>query len=67
MLSRLVDRLRRRRQDDRPAETPTHRDYEQEREDHRSGQLSEEDRAWGEASQQRDREKRERDQPPPVQ
>ena len=66
MLRRLVDRLRPRRADDRPAEAPAPRDYAQERDDRRQAQMSEEDRAWGAASQQRDREKRERDQPPPA-
>lgn len=64
MLRRLVDRLRRRSQDDRPAAAPADRDYVQDREDHRRAQLSEEDQAWGDASLQRDREKRERDLPP---
>ena len=66
MLRRLVDRLRPRRNDDQPADA-AHRDHAQEREDRRVGQMSEEDRAWEAASQQRDRESRERNQPPPVQ
>ena len=66
MLRRLVDRLRR-RTDDRPADAPVDRDYVQEREDRRQGQMSDEDRAWGAASQQRDRDNRERNQPPPGQ
>jgi hypothetical protein len=68
MLRRLIDRLRRRSPDDRPVEAPARRDYAQEREDRRHAQMSDEDRAWGEASRQRDREMREareRDQPPP--
>ena len=63
MLRRLVDLLRR-RQGGPPADSPANRDYVQEREDRRLGQMSEEDRAWGAASQQRDRERQERDQPP---
>ena len=67
MLRRLMDRLRPRRTDDRPADASAPRDYAQEREDHRLGQMSEEDRAWGAASQQRNREKQEQNQPPPDQ
>ena len=66
VLRRLLDRLRRRPDDDRPAAAPADRDYAQEREERRLAQMSEEDRAWGAASQQRDRDTRERDQPPPV-
>ena len=66
MLRRLVDRLRRRRNDDWPADAPAQRDYAQEREDHRLAQLSEEDKAWAAASQQRDRENRAREQALPV-
>ena len=66
MLRRLVDRLRRRRPDDRLADAPAPRDYAQERDDYRRAQMSEEDAAWGAASQQRDRERRERDQAPPA-
>ena len=62
MLRRLVDRLLRRR-DDRPAEAAAPRDYAQEREDYRDAQMSDEDRAWGAASQQRDRENRDRRRP----
>ena len=65
MLRRLVDRLRRRREDD-PAGASEPRDYAQERQDYRDTQMSDEDKAWGAASQQRDRERRERDQTPPV-
>jgi hypothetical protein len=61
MLRRLMDRLRGR--DEQPAEAPVPRDYTQEREDRREAQLSEEDRAWGAAAQQRDQASRERDQP----
>ena len=67
MLRRLVDLVRRRRTDDRPADAPAHRDYAQEREGRRLAQMSEEDRTWGAASQQRDRENRERDRPAAVQ
>jgi len=66
MLRRLMDQIRRRPAEP-PADAPAHRDYAQEREDRRDAQMSDEDRAWGEASQQRDRENRERSQPPPVQ
>ncbi len=65
MLRRLMDRLRRRGTDDRPAAAPAARDYAQEREDSRQTGLSDEDRAWEEASAQRDRDRREQDQPPP--
>ena len=65
MLRRLMDRLRRRGTDGRPAGPPVARDFAQEREDSRQASLGDEDRAWQEASLQRDRERRERDQPPP--
>ena len=65
MLRRLLDRLRRRADDDRPVAAPGPRGYAQDREDSRRARLSDEDRAWEEASLQRDRERRERDQPPP--
>ena len=65
MLRRLLDRLRHRADDDRPAATADPRDYAQDREDSRRGRLSDEDRAWEDASLQRDRERREREQPPP--
>ena len=42
--------------DDRPVAAPAHRDFTQEREDARLGRMSEEDRAWQEASLQRSRE-----------
>ena len=64
MLRRLVDRLRR-RQDDRPAAVSADRDYAQEREDYRDARMSDEDKAWGAASRQRDRDRRERDESPP--
>ncbi|MDP8974304.1 MAG: hypothetical protein M3N45_14335 [Actinomycetota bacterium] len=67
MLRRLVDRLRRRPNDDQPADAPVHRDYVQEREEARLADMSEEDRAWGAASQQRERDTREHEQRPPVQ
>ena len=66
MLRRLVDRFRGRRPDDQPADAPA-RDYAQERDDRRQAGMSDEDKAWAAASQQRDRESRERDQPPPAQ
>ena len=65
MLRRLVDRLRRRGNGDRPAGMPVVRDFEQEREDSRQAGLSDEDRAWQETSLQRDRERREQDPSPP--
>ena len=55
MLRRLMDRLRR-GTDDRPAAAPAARDYAQEREDSRQTGLSDEDRAWEEASLRRSRE-----------
>jgi hypothetical protein len=66
MLRRLLDRLRGRDQETQGATPAAPRDYTQEREDHRQAQMSDEDRAWGAASQQRDRENRERDQTPPA-
>ena len=66
MLRRLVDRFRRRDKGaGRPTGEPAPRDFAQDREDSRQGRLSEEDRAWQEASLRRDRERRERDQSPP--
>jgi hypothetical protein len=65
MLRRLVDRLTGRSTDDQPAAAPAPRDYAQEREDRSNAQLSDEDRAWGEASRERDRENRARDQTAP--
>ncbi len=66
MLRRLMNRLRRRGNDDRPVVGESApRDFKQDREDSRQAALSEEDRAWQEASLQRDRERRERDQSPP--
>ena len=65
MLRRLLDRLRRRADEDRPVGAPGPRDYAQEREDSRQAGLSDEDRAWQEASLLRDRDRRERDQSPP--
>jgi hypothetical protein len=65
MLRRLMDRFRR-RPEAIPTDAPAPRDYAQEREDHRSAQMSGEDKAWGEASRQRDRENRARDQTPPT-
>ena len=65
MLRRLMDRLRRRGAAARPAGAPAPRDFAREREAGRQAGLTEEDRAWQEASLQRDRERRERDQSPP--
>jgi hypothetical protein len=67
MLRRLIDRFRRRRNDDRPAETSAPRNYGQERDDSRRAQMSQEVQDWEAASQQRARETQERNQPPPVQ
>ena len=67
MLRRLVDRLRPRRTGDQSADAPARQDHAQEREDRRRAQMSEEDRAWEAASQQRDRDNRARTQPPPAQ
>ena len=64
MLRRLIDRLRRRGRDDGSEGAPTARDYAQEREDSRQAGLSDEDRAWQEASLQRDQERREREGSP---
>ena len=65
MLRRLMDRLRRRGNDAPPVGASAPRDFAQDREDSRQAGLSDEDRAWQEASLQRDRERRERDQSPP--
>jgi len=64
MLRRLLDRFRRRPEADRPPEAPVPRDYARERADQRRAQMSDEDRAWEQASQQRARERRDRDEPP---
>ena len=56
MLRRLLDRLRRRADDERPVAAPGPRDYAQDREDSRRAGLSEEDRAWEDASLRRSRE-----------
>jgi hypothetical protein len=66
MLRRLLNRLRAQSPDDQPAPAPVPRDYAQEREDRMQAKLSDEDRAWGEASRQRDRDNRARDDAPPV-
>ncbi len=65
MLRRLVNRFRR-HQDHPPDDAPPPRDYVHERDAHRHDQLSEEDRAWEAASQQRNRDRQAQDQPPPV-
>ena len=44
--------------DDRQDGAGTDRDFRQEREDARLARMSEEDRAWGDASLQRDRDRR---------
>ena len=65
MLRRLMDRLRRRGGAPLAGAPATPRDYAQEREDTRQAGLSDEDRAWQEASLQRDRDRPARGQPPP--
>jgi hypothetical protein len=62
MLRRLTSLLRRPPVNDEPATPAAPRDYAQEREDRRTSQLSDEDKAWGAASQQRELENREQDQ-----
>jgi hypothetical protein len=63
MLRRLLDRLRRRGTGVvPPAADPTPHDFAQEREDRQQAGLGDEDRAWQEASLQRNRDRRERDQ-----
>jgi hypothetical protein len=62
MLRRLIDRFRRR--PDTPAAAPTPLDHAQERENRRQGGMSDEDRAWEAASQDRDRQRREQTQAP---
>jgi hypothetical protein len=64
VLRSIMDRFRRRKVD-QPGSPPVDRDYVQERENRRLAQMSEEDQAWSAASLQRDREARERNQPPP--
>jgi hypothetical protein len=66
MLRRLLDLIRRPRTANQPTATPADRDYAQEREDRRTAQLSDEDKAWGAASAQREQDQRARDQAPPV-
>jgi len=58
MLRRLIERLQGRPAALGPADPPAERDYTQDREDRRVGQLSDEDRAWEMASQQRERDAR---------
>ena len=68
MLRRLLDRLRRPgRGVAPPAADPTPHDFAQEREDRQQAGLGDEARAWQEASLQRDRDRRERDQADPSQ
>lgn len=66
MFRRLLDLIRRPGTSNQPIATPADRDYAQEREDRRTAQMSDEDKAWGAASSQRDQDKRARDQVPPV-
>jgi len=66
MLRRLLDLIRRPRTANQPTATPADRDYVQEREDRRTAQMSDEDKAWGAASSQRDRETRDGDQGPSL-
>ena len=49
-----------------PPISPPDRNYSQEREDSRVGQMSEEDRTWQEASLQKNRDAQEQKPPPPV-
>ena len=67
MLRRLIDRLRRRGDDSRPTgDASAPRDFAREREDRQEAGLSVEDRAWQDASLQRDHDRRGRDQTPPA-
>lgn len=66
MLRRLVGLLRRRTAPGPPSDPPAERDYTQDREDRRVGRLSDEDRAWELASQQRGRDARVEKPPPPA-
>lgn len=63
MLRRLLDLIR----SPKAQQPAAPRDYAQERADRRDAQMSDEDKAWGEASRQRDRANRERDQSLPTQ
>lgn len=64
MLRRLVELLQGRPAARPPADPPAERDYTQDREDRRVGRLSDEDRAWELASQQRERDARDEKLPP---
>lgn len=66
MLRRLTALFRRSSPDTASENPAIPRDYAQEREDRRVAQMSDEDKAWGAASQQRDRENKDREQETPV-
>jgi len=66
MLRRLIELLQRRPAARPPSDPPAERDYTQDREDRRVGRLSDEDRAWELASQQRGRDARAEKTPPPA-
>jgi LPXTG-motif cell wall-anchored protein len=59
-------RSRRERHEDVVAGAASTRDYAQEREDSRVGQMSEEDRTWEAASLQKNRDTQGQNPPPPV-
>jgi hypothetical protein len=60
MLNRIIGMFRRPNNVVSSADPATPRNFAQEREDRRTSQLSDEDKAWGAASQQKDKENRER-------
>jgi hypothetical protein len=66
MLRRLVKLLQGRPAARPPADPPAERDFTRDREDRRVGQLSDEDRAWEVASQQRKLDARDKETPPPA-
>lgn len=65
MLSRFLNLFRRQGTDDQPAVAAEPRNYAQERDDRHQSRLSDEDRAWQEASLRRDGANRAQDQSPP--
>jgi hypothetical protein len=65
MLRRFLNLFRRQGTDDQPAAAPAPRNYAQERDDRHQSGLSEEDRAWQEASLRRDGANQAQDQSPP--
>ena len=66
MLRRLTALIRRPKAAEQSATLTAPRDYAKEREDLRTSQLSDEDKAWSAASQQRERDNRERDEGSPA-